>query len=68
MQDRFGVPAAFLGMLEKVPHAAELWANGGCQGLKPVTAREELGQVFKIIDKPNKINGPAIPQRCWVVE
>ena len=42
-QDRDGAPAVILGMLEKAPDVAKIWADGGYQGPKLASELEKLG-------------------------
>ena len=70
VQDRDGAPAVILGMLEKAPHVAKLWANGGYQGPKLASELKKLGlgSALKIIKKPKYIKWFMVLCRRWVVE
>ena len=70
IQDRDGAPAVILGMLEKAPHVAKLWADGGYQGPKLASELEKpgLGSVLEIVNKPKNIKGFTALYRRWVVE
>ena len=70
-QDRDGVPAAILGMLEKAPHVAKLRADGECQEPNPASELKMpgLGSVLEIVKKPKDFKEElAVPCRRWVVE
>ena len=69
-QDRDGAPAAVLGMLEKVPDVAKIWADGGCQGPKLAAELERLGlgSALEIVKKPKDAEEFTVPCRRWVVE
>ena len=70
MQDRDGAPAVILGMLEKAPDVAKIWADGGYQGPKLASELEKLGlgSTLEIVKKPKDVKGFTVLYRRWVVE
>ena len=69
-QDRDGAPAAVLGMLEKAPDVANIWAGGGYQGPKLAAELERigLGYALEIVKKTKDVKEFTVPCRRWVVE
>ena len=69
-QDRDGAPAVILGLLEKAPHVAKIWADGGYQGPKLASELERLGlgSTLEIVKKPKDVKEFTVLHRRWVVE
>ena len=69
-QDRDGAPAVILGMLEKAPDVAKIWADGGYQGPKLAAELERLGlgSALEIVKKPKDAEEFTVLYRRWVVE
>ena len=70
VQDRDGAPALILGLREKAPTVARLWADGGYQGPKLAAKLQELGvaELLEIVAKPKDSRGFTVLYRRWVVE